>query len=95
MTGSVKRDLVSNTVGAVTGLLADPLSTVDNLTPLASNLCSNIESKCIDILCSHLTHAYQSLFTDKVPLKQTINELTALTEGVATYVELPLALVHL
>ncbi|CRG92653.1 hypothetical protein PISL3812_09716 [Talaromyces islandicus] len=75
LTSTTKRDIVSSTVGAVSGLLGDPLNTVESLTPLANNLCSNIESK--------------------VPLQQTIRELTALTEGVATYVELPLALVHL
>jgi hypothetical protein len=40
-----QRDVVSTAVGDITGLLSNPVSSVESILPLANNLCSGIESK--------------------------------------------------
>ncbi|RAO68193.1 uncharacterized protein BHQ10_004205 [Talaromyces amestolkiae] len=62
---------------------------VGDITSLLSNPVSTVES--ILPLANNLCSGIES----NVPLTQTVGELTALTQGVATYAKLPLSLIQL
>lgn len=93
-TSVVQRDVVSGTVADLTSLLSNPLSAVNQLTPLANSLCSGIESEFYFFIPS-LEVTSANTVSGNVPLTQTVGELTAFTQGIATYAQLPLSLVQL